>query len=233
MREMAKPGEKRLRVSVILPAAGRGKRFGAQKNKVLLSLGGKPMIAWSLEAFSRIAAVKEILVPCAARDRRVLQALIARRHPKARLIPGGAERFDSVGNGLRASSAQSDLIAIHDAARPLIVRREIEKVFRAAARHGGAILAIPAADTAKRSVDGRFVLKTVPRDTLWRAQTPQAFRRAPFLRAYEKAIRARQRSSDDAGVAERAGMRVAIVCGSERNMKITTKEHLRLAAAWI
>lgn len=226
---MAKVRAKELRVSVILPAAGKGRRLGAGKNKVLLPLCGQPMIAWSLDVFSRIRAVREILIPCAPKDRAAIGALIARRYPKARLVMGGKERFDSVGNGLRESSPESDLVAIHDAARPLVSRSEIEQTLRAAHRYGGAILAIPATDTAKRSLDGRFVLKTVPRDTLWRAQTPQVFRRGPFLRAYERAQKVGRRSSDDAGVAEAAGMKVALVLGSEANLKITTKDQLALA----
>lgn len=220
----------RLRVSVVIPAAGRGRRFGGRKNKVLLPLAGKPVIGWSLETFSRLPEVVEILIPCAARDRNFLETWMGRRFPKTRLVPGGAERFDSVGNALRLCSPQSDLVAIHDAARPFVEKVQIREAFRMARRYGGAILAIPLADTVKSSQAGHFIEKTLPREILWRAQTPQVFRRVPFLRAYEKAVTRGIRTSDDAAVAEREGIRVALVLGSERNFKITTREQLHLAA---
>lgn len=217
-----------MKVSVVIVAAGRGKRFGSKKNKVLWPLGGRPVLEWSLRAYASVPSVREIIVVCSNSDRRAVSHIAKRFSKVSQVVLGGKERFDSVWEGLQRVDVTSDVVLIHDAARPLISKRLIQETVRQSAKVGGAIVAIPVADTIKRSMDGRKVRETVARETLWRAQTPQGFRRARFVKAYESARRARVLTPDDAAIAERFGIPVAIVPGEEANLKITRRADLRL-----
>ena len=143
------------------------------------------------------------------------------------VVDGGAERSDSVMKGLSRVKADIDFICIHDAARPCIVDEWITKVFDAASKKDAAILAIPVSSTLKRVSGDQTIAETVSREGLWEAQTPQVFRRQLLLDAYAK--RGDFRATDDAQLVERIGQKVAVVTGSLMNLKITTKEDLRLA----
>jgi len=146
-----------------------------------------------------------------------------------KLTPGGAERQDSVRIALGLTSAEAELVVVHDAARPFATPAMFEAALATAARVGGAIAAIPLADTLKRVGDQRVIVATVARTALWQAQTPQAFRRALLIRAHERAVIDRVIATDDADLVEQLGATVAVVDGSAFNFKITTPEDLRLA----
>ena len=167
-------------VSVILPAAGRGKRMQAGVNKVFLRLMGKPILFHTLRAFAAVPEVQEIVVVTGAEEveplRRALQGLgLFREAAKSvKVVAGGSERQYSVWNGLKASSEASDVVLVHDAARPLVSRATIEAVIEAARAHGAAVAAVPEKNTVKVVKDG-VVTATPDRSTLWAVQTPQGF----------------------------------------------------------
>jgi 2-C-methyl-D-erythritol 4-phosphate cytidylyltransferase len=145
------------------------------------------------------------------------------------IVPGGRERTESVQNALEKVRDDIDFVAVHDAARPLVVKGWIETVFNAAIKHGAAIPATPISSTIKR-VDGqKLITETVPRDNLWAAQTPQVARRDWLVEAFAK--RGSFVATDEAQLLERAGRKVAIVEGAPMNIKITTQDDFRMAEA--
>jgi 2-C-methyl-D-erythritol 4-phosphate cytidylyltransferase len=145
------------------------------------------------------------------------------------VVEGGAERSDSVARALERVSPEVDFIAVHDAARPCVVAEWIDAVFAAAVKTGAAILAAPVTGTLKRAHPDQTIAETVARDKLWEAQTPQVFRRQLLIDAYAR--RGQTPATDDAQLVERLGHKVTLVPGSPMNIKITTKEDLRMAAA--
>ena len=220
------------RVSVIIVAAGSGNRLGADVPKAFVPLGGATLLARSLRIVAEVPSASEVVVTvpagmeAAAREevKRVGLAL------PVKIVAGGAERQDSVRIALSFTSAESELVAIHDAARPFANPAMFQASLEEAVRVGGAIVAVPLADTLKR-VDQQKIIETIPRAGLWQAQTPQAFRRRLLIDAHEKALREGLIATDDADLVERMGGTVAIVNGSPLNLKITTAEDLRLAEA--
>lgn len=221
------------RVTALIVAAGRGSRFGGPLPKQYALLDGQPVLRRTAAAFQAVPAVDRIMVVIGPGDEALYEAATAELGLPAP-VAGGASRQQSVLNGLEALAADAppDLVAIHDAARPFIRRADIEACLAAVAADGidGAILGIPLADTLKRVGDGNAVAETVPRQNLWRAQTPQVFRFASLLAAHRAAaaLGAAEATAltDDAAVAERAGLKVVMVAGSEDNRKITTTDDL-------
>ena len=216
-------------VAVVLPAAGSGSRLGADRPKAFVELCGAPLWRRSLGLFLPLDCVTRCVLVVAAAD---LAAFAAANQAvidgdRVRAVTGGATRADSVAAGV-ATAGDCDLIAVHDAARPLAYRAEIDAVFAAADETGAAILAAPIASTVKRVADG-VITETVPRDDLWEAQTPQVARADLMRRAY--AERGDQPATDEAALLERLGVPVAVVKGSARNFKITTPADFRLAEA--
>lgn len=211
----------------LIVAAGSGQRFGAERPKQYLDLAGKPILRHTAEAFLRhpqVSAVRVVINP-AFRD--LYDAAVAGLG-LAEPVVGGASRQDSVRNGLEAlAESAPDLVLIHDAARPLIDADTISAVIAALDRQPAAIAAVPVADTLKRGRDG-VVADTVDRSGLWRAQTPQGFRFSDILAAHRAA--AGLELTDDASVAERAGLPVALVPAKEENFKVTTPDDLPRAA---
>lgn len=215
----------------IIVAAGRGTRAGAGGPKQYRDLAGRAVIAWTAQAFldhSKIDAVRVII----HRDDRAeydaaMGALLD--HPKLlKPVFGGAERQDSVRLGLESVEENATAcVLIHDAARPFIDEKTITRVIDALNTHDGAIAALPVHDTIKRAKGDNKIEKTVPRDALWRAQTPQGFRFDKILAAHRAAKG--QQLTDDAAVAEAAGLSVALVAGSPDNMKITQAEDFGMA----
>ena len=206
-------------VAVVLPAAGAGVRLGAGVPKAFVELAGVPLWRQSLDAMLNVPAVRRVVLvgdfPVPPVDERVIVAA------------GGATRAHSVANGIERCG-ECDLIAVHDAARPLVSRADVEAVLAAAAGAGAAILAAPIASTVKR-VAGGVITGTVPRDDLWAAQTPQVARADLMRRAY--AQRRDVAATDEAALLERIGVPVSVVAGSARNFKITTPADLALAEA--
>ncbi len=227
-----------MQTTVVVLAAGQGRRMGADINKIFLDLGGKPVLAHSLLLFERIEAVNQIIVVAAAGEIPQVQRLVEEYGiSKAGIVvEGGSTRLRSVAAALPYISCKSDLVAVHDGARPLLEEADLRAVLRAAAAPdvSGAILAAPVTDTIKTvcpredaagSVAG-IVDGTLQRDRLWRAMTPQVFAIEPFIEAYSAL---NKDFTDDAALLEAGGAAVAVVRGSERNLKITTAFDLRLA----
>jgi 2-C-methyl-D-erythritol 4-phosphate cytidylyltransferase/2-C-methyl-D-erythritol 2,4-cyclodiphosphate synthase len=225
------------RCTALIVAAGRGSRFGSPVPKQYASLGGKSVLRRTIEAFQASRSIDGIRVVIAAGD----EAMFAQATMGCGLLPpvgGGASRQQSVLHGLEALAAAEapDLVAIHDAARPFIRPDEIEACVAAAAASGidGAVLGIPLADTLKKVGEDGTITETLPRSRLWRAQTPQVFRFRPLLAAHRAAaslaLDDATALTDDAAVAERAGMKIVMVPGTERNAKITTADDLARAS---
>ncbi len=206
-----------MRIAVILVAAGTGSRFGAETPKQFLPLLGKPVMRHAAEALAKYATLIQPVGEAAP----IAAALAGLDHLP--IVPGGATRQDSVRAGLDALLPHAPtIVLVHDAARPNIPAGTIDALLAALEHHPGAIPAAPVADTLKRVVDG-IITETVPRDGLFRAQTPQAFRIAPLLAAHRSG---KIGATDDASLLEAAGETVAIVPGSDDNIKLTYPDDL-------
>jgi 2-C-methyl-D-erythritol 4-phosphate cytidylyltransferase/2-C-methyl-D-erythritol 2,4-cyclodiphosphate synthase len=210
--------------AAIVVAAGSGSRAGAGVSKQWRLVAGKPVARWSVEAFFAAGAKTVIaVVPGAEMDsaRGILGDL-----PGLIMIPGGATRAQSVMKGLAALPASDEVVMVHDAARPFLNRDHIAALLKGLGDADGAILALPVADTVKRELVGN--IETAPREGLWRAQTPQAFRTQPLIAAYA-AWRDDQPPTDDAGVMEAVGGIVRLVPGDPMLFKLTYPEDFAMA----
>jgi len=205
------------RIAALLVAGGSGSRFGAAQPKQYLSLAGRPVIAHAAAALAEAVTWLQPVGDAAALSAAL--AGIAHLPP----VPGGATRQQSVRNGLEALAAlQPDIVLVHDAARPFLPPGTIAALVAALDTHPGAIPAVPVADTLKRGADG-VIAGTVPRDGLFRAQTPQAFRFPLLLDLHRQAA---EGATDDASILEAAGHAVALVAGHDDNIKLTYAEDL-------
>ncbi|MCA9138763.1 MAG: 2-C-methyl-D-erythritol 4-phosphate cytidylyltransferase [Planctomycetales bacterium] len=222
-------------VAVILPAAGSGRRFGGEENKLFARLAGLPIWMHSANRLRAHHRVARIVMPVAAQDRPRFENEYGESVQKLKIeiVDGGAERTDSVLSGLCqiGDDASIELIAIHDAARPLIRSADLDAVFAKADQTGAAILATPVTATVKQSFDAGASCRTIDRSTLWLAQTPQVFR-VPVLKSAYARHRGRA-ATDDAELVQRAGINVAMVSGSADNLKITHPNDLIVAEAII
>ncbi len=222
--------------TALIVAAGRGSRFGGPLPKQYALLGARPVLGHTLAVLRITPGIDRIRVVIAAGDEGLYQAAAAGFDLPPPIL-GGPSRQLSVLNGLETLKAEApDLVAIHDAARPFVRTADIAACLQAltAPDLDGAVLGIPLADTLKRVTGSGAISKTVPRDNLWRAQTPQIFRFEPLLRAHREAagLGATEATAltDDAAVAERAGLKIVMVAGSGDNTKITTAEDLQRAS---
>ena len=200
--------------------------------KAFVPLGGKPLLHYSLGAIAALQQIDEAIVTVPAGMERRARAEVERAGLEipVKLVAGGAERQDSVRIALGLTSAESEVVVVHDAARPFATPALFAACIDAARRAGGAVAAIAVADTLKR-VEGRTITATVAREGLWQAQTPQAFRRAALVEAHNRALRERWAATDDAELMERCGGRVEVVESSATNLKITTPADLEIAEA--
>jgi 2-C-methyl-D-erythritol 4-phosphate cytidylyltransferase len=223
-----------MRASAIVVAAGSGSRLGRGEPKAFVPLGGQTMLARVLRSLATVRDVAEVViaVPAGMEVQARAEATAASLAFPVKVTAGGAERHDSVRIALALTSIESDLVLVHDAARPLAAPALFEHCLETAAQSGGAIAAIPVADTLKR-VDGRLISETVARAGLWQAQTPQAFRRDILVAAHKRAPENGGIATDDAALVERIGGAVSIVDGSAFNIKVTTPEDLRMAELMI
>ncbi len=208
-------------VGVVIVAAGRGSRAAGEELKQFRWVAGKPMLLHSVQSFharSDVAMVVCVLPRDACGD--PPPWLFQCDTERLLLAMGGRTRGESVWNGLEDLPEEVRVVVVHDAARPLATDATIERVIAAAREGTGAVAAIPVVDTLKEVEDGRIV-RTVSREHLWRAQTPQGFPRDMLERAYLEARQARVDASDDAALCERLGLPVRVVRGSERAVKVT------------
>jgi 2-C-methyl-D-erythritol 4-phosphate cytidylyltransferase / 2-C-methyl-D-erythritol 2,4-cyclodiphosphate synthase len=207
----------------LVVAAGRGTRLGAPLPKQYLPLAGKPLLRYSLETLARHPAIGHVRVVFDPDDHAHYEAA-SRGLDLLPPVAGGAARQDSVRLGLESlDSLAAERVLIHDGARPFLDTGTIDRVLTALDEAPGAIPALPLRDTVKRGAGG-IVMDTLDRSSLWRAQTPQGFHYRPILAAHRAA--AGSDLSDDAAVAERAGLAVRLVAGSEENFKVTTGDDL-------
>jgi 2-C-methyl-D-erythritol 4-phosphate cytidylyltransferase len=217
---------------VIIPAAGLGKRMGAGKNKLLLTLEGVPILIHTLKVFEADAECSGIILAINPSDEQQFKSLLKEYgiHKVSSLVTGGKERQDSVYNGLMAVHSLDGIVLVHDAARPFIRLETIHNLVKAASRDGGAIVAVPVKDTIKKGANG-IVAETVERSSLWAVQTPQAFRVSVLLEAHNKALRERFIGTDESSLVERIPHRVSIIEGDYDNIKLTTPEDIYFAEA--
>jgi 2-C-methyl-D-erythritol 4-phosphate cytidylyltransferase/2-C-methyl-D-erythritol 2,4-cyclodiphosphate synthase len=211
----------------VIVAAGSGTRAGPGAAKQWREVAGKPVLRWSAEALLGAGAKRVVVVVPADGAETAAEMLSGLANWSS--TPGGATRADSVMAGLKAlNGADSDIVLIHDAARPFLQNRHIEALLTALATADGAVPALPVSDTLKRADSAAGPTVTVPRAGLWRAQTPQAFRLGPLLAAYA-AWPADTEPTDDAAVAEHAGAHVALTAGDPMLMKLTYPEDFAMA----
>jgi 2-C-methyl-D-erythritol 4-phosphate cytidylyltransferase len=215
----------------IIAAAGQGRRLGGKRAKQFLELAGIPVIIHTLCRFEQCASIDEIVVVLPPADTSGFLALAGRHGLRklSRVVTGGETRAESIFRGLQSVRAQTaNVIAVHDGVRPLVTPEEIAGVVEAADRDGASILVAPVIETIKEVHDGQ-VARTLERRTLRRALTPQCFRYALLQRAYEEARSLGEGATDDSLLLEHLGVRVTIVEGNARNIKITQPEDIALA----
>ena len=208
-----------------------------QVRKPLLSLAGRPLLEHACAALDAARLVTEIIVVTHPEDVETIERWCSERSAfdKVRaVVTGGAERAESVARGVRWCSFVVDVIAVHDAARPLVRPEAVDEVIARAAETGAALLAVPVRDTLKQAGEGgTSVGRTLDRASLWAAQTPQCFAARAFREVLERAAAEGFAPTDDAALWERYKGPVAVVEGDPANMKITTPADLELAAAWL
>lgn len=219
-------------MGVVLVAAGQGTRLGGDTPKQYRRVGGVPVLLRALRPFVAHPEVREVVLVLPPADaaappdflRDLLGGVLT-------VAPGGAERADSVAAGLAALGAECTVVLVHDAARPFVSGGVIDAVIRHARAGEGAIAAVPLGDTLKEAdaADPTRVARTLPRERLWRAQTPQGFPRELLARAHRAARESGLRATDDAVLVEACGGTVRLVPGGPENLKITTAEDLALA----
>lgn len=214
---------------VIVVAAGRGTRMGTVESKQYLLLDGKPIFIHTLEVFRRHPWISQIVLVTGKQDVDRCRSWIAEYGigEQIQVIPGGAERQDSVRQGLLHLS--TPWVLVHDGVRPFVTSEQITACCEAVRTHGAAVLAVPVKDTIKQADAQGFVAATPDRRSLWAIQTPQAFRRTDLLAAHERATAEGFVGTDDAMLVERLGIPVRLVEGAYDNIKITTPEDLDYA----
>lgn len=220
-------------VGVVVVAAGRGERLGGNVPKQYLAIAGIPMLLRALRPFTSHPAVAHVVVVLPAEGVAAPPAwLTPHLGGSLSLVAGGAERIDSVAAGLAALPPNCSVVLVHDAARPFVSAEVIDRVIEGARRGTATVPAVPVSDTLKetQAADPARVTRTVPRDRLWRAQTPQGFPRRLLEAAHARGRTLSERATDDAALVEAQGGEVRLVPGDDRNLKITTTQDLALAA---
>jgi 2-C-methyl-D-erythritol 4-phosphate cytidylyltransferase len=221
-------------VGVLVVAGGRGERLGGGVLKQYREIAGVPMLLRALRPFVSHPEVAQVVIALPAAHAAAPPEWLAMLDGDAlSIVSGGDSRGESVRNALGVLRDECSIVLVHDGARPFVERATIDGVIRAARTGDGAVAAVPLSDTLKEAdaTDG-WVSRTIPREHLWRAQTPQGFPREVLAAAYERAGEAAGAATDDAALVEQSGHKVRIVADSPRNFKITTLDDLALAELW-
>lgn len=224
------------RVAALIPAAGEGRRMGRTTPKQFLRLGGREIVARTLAVFEACSAIQDVWVIVPAEHIASCQRTIVKRYglQKVRgVIAGGATRQESVWCGLQQVPTAVELVVVHDGVRPFVTEALIQQTLEHAQRGGAAIAAVPLKDTLKRVSASGQVEATVPREHLWRIQTPQAFQYALLCQAFHHARQHGVQVTDEAGLLEALGIPVHIVEGYEHNVKVTTPDDLAWCEAFL
>ncbi len=218
-----------MKTSVVIVCAGNSTRMGGV-NKILLPLGDRKVIGVTMQAFQSCESVYEIIIVAREDDIPAIQAEAeaAGITKLAACTTGGATRQESVINGIRKISKETELVAVHDGARPLVKPEHIEKVIKDASVFGGATLGVPVKDTIK-TVDGGLIIDTPPRSSLYITQTPQIFKRDLYFEGIDFALEHGLDFTDDCQLVEAIGGKVAMTVGDYTNIKITTPEDIDIA----
>jgi 2-C-methyl-D-erythritol 4-phosphate cytidylyltransferase len=221
-------------VVAVVPAAGLGSRMGGTTPKQYLSLGGLPLLVYSLQVFEHLEIIREIILSVPASDleycrREIVKPFGLKKVTK--VVAGGTRRQDSVWNGLAAISPIPDGVLVHDGVRPFIEEKVVRKVIHCAGQTGAAVVAMPFHDTVKRVDLAGIIQETLKREELWQIQTPQVFRYDWLIEAYQQAQEQQWAVTDDASLLERMGYPVSVVEGSCFNIKVTKPEDLLFGEA--
>ncbi|NLK21856.1 MAG: 2-C-methyl-D-erythritol 4-phosphate cytidylyltransferase [Epulopiscium sp.] len=222
-------GKDREYTSVIIPAAGQGKRMGTKISKQYLMIGNKPIIVHTIDRFDQSKLIDEIIVVISKEDLDYFKDVILLQYDfnkKIKLVVGGRERQESVYNGLKNISNETDIILIHDGARPFVSEEEIKKSIEGARKYGACAIGVKVKDTIKVSDEDGYIEATPKRNKLWAIQTPQGFKKDIITKAHNKAKEDTFLGTDDGILVERLGNKVKIIEGKYENIKITTASDL-------
>jgi 2-C-methyl-D-erythritol 4-phosphate cytidylyltransferase/2-C-methyl-D-erythritol 2,4-cyclodiphosphate synthase len=217
--------------AAVIVAAGRGHRVGASSNKVFLPLAGRPLLLWTLRAFEECPAIGHVVIVVGAGEEEQARKIAEGLAKVQAICPGGQTRGESVLAGLARLPESTEIVAIHDGARPLVTPDLIARCVETALARGAALPALPVTDTLKRAAPDGTIAATVERAGLYGAQTPQTFRRDLLAAAYARAQADGLEGTDDASLVERLGHPVPLVPGEPENLKITVADDLPRAAA--
>lgn len=217
------------KVAVVLLAGGSGKRMGASKPKQFLELRGEPVLSHGLRRMLEVKQLSTLVLVIAPEFRTLPFLSDALADPRVVCADPGAERQDSVYNGLDAVPADCTLVAVHDAARPLVTLDAVHRCLADAAEHGAAVLGVPMKATVKESADGEFVQRTLDRSRLWEIQTPQVIRPDLLREGFRKVEQESLEVTDDVSIIEQLGLPVKLTLGEYTNLKLTTPEDLVVA----
>jgi 2-C-methyl-D-erythritol 4-phosphate cytidylyltransferase len=218
----------------IIPAGGAGRRMGGGVPKQYLPLAGLPLLVHTLRVFWHSPLVSRILLAVPEADIPQVRARIVEPFglaDRVRVLAGGDQRQDSVRNALSHIREDDEIVLVHDGVRPCLWPALIEQAVAAAAADGAAVAGVPVTDTLKETTPEGWVARTVPREGLWSAQTPQAFRREILAAAHERAAADGFYGTDEAALVERIGFPVRMIPGGEENIKVTTRADLLYAEA--
>ncbi|MEM7009381.1 MAG: 2-C-methyl-D-erythritol 4-phosphate cytidylyltransferase [Thermodesulfobacteriota bacterium] len=221
-----------IKASAIITAGGAGTRFASKgAPKQFAALLDKPILVYSTQSFQSSDHISEIVLVVPKGWEEHTQKEIVERYNLSKvsnIVAGGAQRQDSVQRGLKSITSNPDIVAVHDGVRPFVTTKLIEEVLSEASRFGGAIAAAPSIDTIKQSGTDDLISTTLPREKIWLAQTPQAFKYDILVKAYEKAAQDEYIGTDESILVERIGKQVALVSASKYNIKITTPNDIKL-----
>lgn len=219
----------------IIAAAGTGSRMGTATKKQYLALAGLPVLVHTLKVFENSALIKQVVLVVGQEEIAWCQRDILEKFNFTKVlavVPGGAYRQHSVYNGLMALSVEpTDIVLVHDGARPLVTEEVLAATINGARELGAAVAAVPVKDTIKKASTQGVIIDTPPREELWAVQTPQAFQYQILMNAYQQAEQEDFIGTDDASLVERSGHEVHLVNGSYENIKITTLEDMAFAEA--
>jgi len=218
----------------IIAAGGSGRRMGAEISKQYLLLSGMPILTHTLSKFEEAVTINNTILVVPFDDIGYVKREIVDKYRISKvtdIIAGGKERQDSVRNGLDIIGSDSEIVVIHDGARPFVTPKLIDISIERALEEGAVTLGVPVKDTVK-SIDGMYIVKeTLARDALWLTQTPQAFKREIIKKAYKQAYKDNYSGTDDSCLVERTGVKVRMIAGFYDNIKITTEDDLVLGEA--
>ncbi len=225
---------KTYKTSVVIVAAGKGTRMNSNINKQYIEIGNMPVLARTIKVFDDSPVIDDIILVTNKDDLKLCKDNIIDRYgfSKVRSITaGGAQRQESVYNGLLKAHKDTGIVLVHDGARPFVEESDIENCIKAAREYGAACISVPVKDTIKISDDKGFIEQTPAREKLWAVMTPQGFQYDILLKAHKKAMDDGFLGTDDAMLVERTGTLVKLVMGSYKNIKITTPEDINIAEA--